>query len=232
MQAAVGRTHLSAEQRRGLEPFVPIRGLRHFHSKQRHGGQGREWKHWQRRQAGTSAAAASAAAPPAPAAPHTSNEFPDLQLEPYSPGPQQQTFDLVIAGAGPSGLAVAARVSAAGFKVLLIDPTPLVSAVEDTRREIHCAARVAMLRNRLRGGWPGGAGRHCRAAHRHCDTGTGTSPPACADGPRGLRTLQAPWINNYGVWCDEFEAMGLEDCFDVVWPRAVVHLDSSPEGAR
>ena len=30
----------------------------------------------------------------------------------------------------------------------------------------------------------------------------------------------APWINNYGVWVDEFQAMGLEDCLHVVWPKA------------
>jgi lycopene beta-cyclase len=42
----------------------------------------------------------------------------------------------------------------------------------------------------------------------------------------------APWINNFGVWIDEFEAMGLEDCLDVTWQRALVHLDSSPDGER
>ena len=36
----------------------------------------------------------------------------------------------------------------------------------------------------------------------------------------------AAWPNNYGVWADEFEAMGLEDCLEVVWPQAQVHLDS------
>lgn len=43
---------------------------------------------------------------------------------------------------------------------------------------------------------------------------------------------QTAWINNYGVWCDEFEAMGLEDCFKVVWPKAVVHLSNGEEGVR
>ena len=42
----------------------------------------------------------------------------------------------------------------------------------------------------------------------------------------------SPWINNYGVWCDEFEAMGLDDCYDVVWDHAVVHLDSGVKGER
>jgi lycopene beta-cyclase len=72
-----------------------------------------------------------------------------------------------VAGAGPSGLAVAERVAAAGFAVAVVDPAPL-----------------------------------------------------------------APWVNNYGVWVDEFEAMGLDDCFDVVWPTAAVLLDDTPAGAR
>lgn len=42
----------------------------------------------------------------------------------------------------------------------------------------------------------------------------------------------APWINNFGVWIDEFKAMGLDDCLDVTWDRALVHLDSQPDGAK
>lgn len=72
--------------------------------------------------------------------------------------------DLVIAGAGPSGLAVGARVAEAGYSVAIIDPEPL-------------------------GIWP----------------------------------------NNYGVWVDEFQAMGLEDCLEVVWPKAKVWLDNNQE---
>ncbi|KAK9828833.1 hypothetical protein WJX72_002308 [[Myrmecia] bisecta] len=48
----------------------------------------------------------------------------DIQLPQYQdrePG----TVHLIVAGAGPSGLAVAERVSAAGFKVVVIDPVPL-----------------------------------------------------------------------------------------------------------
>ena len=91
--------------------------------------------------------------------------FPDLQLKEVDK--DNATFDVVIAGAGPSGLAVATRVAAAGFKVAVVDPDPL-----------------------------------------------------------------GKWMNNYGVWTDEFEAMGLEDCFDVVWPSATVYLDSSNKGER
>ena len=38
------------------------------------------------------------------------------------------------------------------------------------------------------------------------------------------------WINNYGVWVDEFQAMGLEDCLHVVWPKAKVWLDDADLG--
>ncbi|CAL6390590.1 unnamed protein product [Bathycoccus prasinos] len=32
----------------------------------------------------------------------------------------------------------------------------------------------------------------------------------------------AGWRNNYGVWCDEFQALGFEDCYRASWPRAQV----------
>lgn len=91
--------------------------------------------------------------------------FPDLELPRVDPS--KVDFDVVIAGAGPSGLAVAQRIAYAGFSVAVVDPLPL-----------------------------------------------------------------GPWVNNYGVWVDEFEAMGLDDCFDTVWDRAVVHLDSKERGMR
>lgn len=82
--------------------------------------------------------------------------------------PQKQPHvDLVIAGAGPSGLAVGERVARAGYKVCIVDPAPL-------------------------GIWPA----------------------------------------NYGVWVDEFEAMGLGDCLEVIWPKAKVFLDSDNLGAK
>ncbi|KAH0659592.1 hypothetical protein KY289_028340 [Solanum tuberosum] len=33
------------------------------------------------------------------------------------------------------------------------------------------------------------------------------------------------WPNNYGVWVDEFENLGLEDCLDHKWPMACVHIN-------
>ena len=72
--------------------------------------------------------------------------------------------DVAIAGAGPAGLATAARISQQGFSVAIVDPAPL-----------------------------------------------------------------AHWPNNYGVWSDEFEAMGLEDCFEIEWSKANVWLGEGKE---
>ncbi|XP_058773682.1 capsanthin/capsorubin synthase, chromoplastic-like [Vicia villosa] len=33
------------------------------------------------------------------------------------------------------------------------------------------------------------------------------------------------WPNNYGVWLDEFEDLGLEDCLDKTWPMASILID-------
>ncbi|KAJ1395535.1 Lycopene cyclase, beta/epsilon [Sesbania bispinosa] len=33
------------------------------------------------------------------------------------------------------------------------------------------------------------------------------------------------WPNNYGVWLDEFEKLGLEDCLDKTWPMACIYID-------
>jgi hypothetical protein len=35
-----------------------------------------------------------------------------------------------------------------------------------------------------------------------------------------------------GVWVDEFQAMGLEECLEVVWPKAKVWLDSGELGEK
>ena len=98
----------------------------------------------------------------------------ELVLRPEGEESQLPAFDpalgkvhLAVVGAGPSGLSVAERVAAAGFKVCIIDPAPL-----------------------------------------------------------------APWTNNYGVWKDEFDAMGLEDCLSTVWQQAHVFLDSTVGGKK
>ena len=92
--------------------------------------------------------------------------FESLKLHTYNTDSTAK-LDLVVAGGGPSGIAVAERVSAAGYKVCVVDPAPL-----------------------------------------------------------------AHWPNNYGVWVDEFEAMGLQDCLEIIWPKAKVHLDSGTEHER
>ena len=40
------------------------------------------------------------------------------------------------------------------------------------------------------------------------------------------------WPNNYGVWLDEFEALGLTDCLEIVWPRAQVYLGEAASEAK
>jgi capsanthin/capsorubin synthase len=72
--------------------------------------------------------------------------------------------------------------------------------------------------------------------------------PRCFDviiigaGPAGLRLAEqvsgygikvccvdpsplSMWPNNYGVWVDEFESLGLVDCLDKTWPMTCVHID-------
>lgn len=74
---------------------------------------------------------------------------------------------MVVAGAGPAGVAIAERVAADGYSVCVCDPEPL-----------------------------------------------------------------SPWPNNYGVWVDEFQAMGLTDCLEVIWPKAKVWLDNNEKGEK
>ncbi|KAF9593615.1 hypothetical protein IFM89_024299 [Coptis chinensis] len=35
------------------------------------------------------------------------------------------------------------------------------------------------------------------------------------------------WPNNYGVWVDEFQSLGLESCIDKSWPMAAVYIDDN-----
>ncbi|GER36543.1 lycopene beta-cyclase [Striga asiatica] len=61
-------------------------------------------------------------------------------------------------------------------------------------------------------------------------------------GPAGLRTADlisqhgikvccvdpsplSAWPNNYGVWVDEFQSLGLEDCLDKTWPMTCIHIN-------
>lgn len=35
------------------------------------------------------------------------------------------------------------------------------------------------------------------------------------------------WPNNYGVWVDEFQSLGLDDCFDKTWPMSSVYINEN-----
>ena len=99
---------------------------------QQHERRSRQQRRRQRLAVAAGVTAETAAAPPStpvmprggrgpasdPSAPLSVNKvlFPDIQLQLYDPA-QPATFDLVVVGSGPAGLAVADRVAQAGFKV-------------------------------------------------------------------------------------------------------------------
>jgi hypothetical protein len=107
-----------------LPPFVPIKAGSS-------GSSGNERRQQRRRQdvaclAAAAAPPSSAIVPPggrgpaydpsAPLSPMNKNQFPDIELPLYDPS-QPRTFDLVVVGSGPAGLAVAERVAQSGFQV-------------------------------------------------------------------------------------------------------------------
>nr|ADA82241.1 chromoplast-specific lycopene beta cyclase [Crocus sativus] len=53
---------------------------------------------------------------------------------------------------------------------------------------------------------------------------------------RGLRVCcvdpdpLSGWRNNYGSWVDEFAELGLDDCFDAIWPRATLLIRDAGKG--
>jgi lycopene epsilon-cyclase len=47
-----------------------------------------------------------------------------------------------------------------------------------------------------------------------------------------LLGLDGPFVNNYGVWVDEFEPLGLESTLDHVWTDAVCHFREGGPGVR
>ncbi len=38
----------------------------------------------------------------------------------------------------------------------------------------------------------------------------------------------APFTNNYGVWLDEFQDMGLEHCLETSWADAFCYFGEAP----
>lgn len=62
--------------------------------------------------------------------------------------------------------------------------------------------------------------------------GLATAEAMCRNGMRACVVDPEPsakWPNNYGVWVDELEAVGLEDCAEYAWPKASVEF---PSGKR
>ncbi|KAK3288595.1 hypothetical protein CYMTET_3931 [Cymbomonas tetramitiformis] len=64
--------------------------------------------------------------------------------------------------------------------------------------------------------------------------GLGAASKASAKGLKVGLVDPAPyslWPNNYGVWVDEFEELGLDDCFNRTWAKSRVVIENgSPEG--
>ena len=66
------------------------------------------------------------------------------------------------------------------------------------------------------------------------DTGLTALASACARESLSVcvldPSLRKRWPNNYGVWLDEVEPLGYQDCCDVVWTEAdVVFEDAAPD---
>ena len=134
----------------------------------------------------------------------------------------------VAARAGPSGIAVAEEGTPEALSTLtafvvrlqvVASAGPFGTTMPQGEGSARLSGRVAVLQV-VAGAGPSGiavAERVAKAGYRVC-----VVDPA----------PQAHWPNNYGVWVDEFDAMGLGDCLEIVWPRAKVHLDSRKEDER
>ena len=83
------------------------------------------------------------------------------------------------------------------------------------------------------------SGKNEKEAYDLVIVGCGPAGLSAADeaSRRGMKvalidpTPLAPWMNNYGVWCDEFKALGFDDCYRAMWNKARVIIDDSdPDG--
>ena len=119
------------------------------------------------------------------------------------------------------------------------------------RRNILAAALIAIAQplrpSPLRA--PRASARHAvngAAAPQHDDDVYDVA--ICGAGPAGLATaaecasrglkvcvadpaLGRDWPNNYGVWIDEVEPLGFDDCVDVVWTESSVVFEDAAPGA-
>lgn len=146
--------------------------------------------------------------------PHASAAHPpvtpdDLEAALRKHDPSTELLELVVAGAGPSGLAVAERVSSAGVAI--------------AASQVHLLSWSACLTGSQKYYPTPPATARVRNIALTC-----AGFKVCVVDPAPLRV----WPNNYGVWVDEFAAMGLDDCIELVWPQARVYLDSTSTGEK
>ena len=60
-----------------------------------------------------------------------------------------------------------------------------------------------------------------------CQAGRSNQPPAITvSKPAGN---DVPFVNNYGVWVDEFRDLGLQKCLDRVWEDALCYFGENKE---
>ena len=117
----------------------------------------------------------------------------------------------------PVAHAVTAPVSEPAEQLSLVDmaPKPVLERLDMTLPQYNADAGIVDLL--VVGAGPAGLSVAQQVAARGLSV-------VCVD-----PTPDSVWPNNYGVWVDEFEALGLADCLDYVWPRATVYLNTNVE---
>ncbi|XP_066321363.1 lycopene beta cyclase, chloroplastic-like [Miscanthus floridulus] len=121
-----------------------------------------------------------------------------------SPQPAPRASVICRAAAGTAGPA-----SAAALRSLAPPTRPELLSLDLPRYD---PARARPVDLAVVGGGPAGLA----VAQRVAEAGLSV----CAIDP----SPAVVWPNNYGVWVDEFEAMGLTHCLDTVWPSASVFI--------
>ena len=117
----------------------------------------------------------------------------------------------------PVAHAVTAPVSESAEQLSLVDmaPKPVLERLDMMLPQYNADASIVDLL--VVGAGPAGLSVAQQVAARGLSV-------VCVD-----PTPDSVWPNNYGVWVDEFEALGLADCLDYVWPRATVYLNTNEE---
>lgn len=155
------------------------------------------------------------------------------QLQPLAPN---ASLDVLVVGCGPAGLYLAAQLAQRGLSVGLVGELPRAPPAR------HAWAMAAVV-----GPARVGRARTCapaRFACLHAPLRTRMSLHAPACDPTALRRMRPygrldppsmiapphetqqppgpdkPFVNNYGVWVDEFKAVGMDHTLELTFPDA------------